>query len=77
MAFLAFCYFYFLETKGRTIEEVSVIFDGPQKAEQLRDAAMEDAAHGVLGTVPETGSPSAEKELKMDEYAMEKVAGKV
>lgn len=34
---IAFAYFFYIETKGRTIEEVSRLFDGKEHAEQIRE----------------------------------------
>ena len=33
---IVFAWFFYIETKGRTIEEVSRLFDGKEQAEQLR-----------------------------------------
>lgn len=46
VAYLIFIYFFFPETKHKTIEEVSVIFDqygkAPTKTSELQQSALED-----------------------------------
>lgn len=46
VAYLIFIYFFFPETKHKTIEEVSVIFDQygkpPEQADELRQTAIEN-----------------------------------
>lgn len=40
-ALIAFAYFFYIETKGRTIEEVSRLFDGKEQADQITAEAEE------------------------------------
>ncbi|KAI8947811.1 hexose transporter [Xylaria longipes] len=45
VVFLVIIYFFFPETKGHSLEDISVLFDGPQALSNLEKAATMDAVH--------------------------------
>lgn len=51
--FFIFAYFFFLETKGYTMEEVGRVFDGKDYVEEVQVHAYD--RDGGVGTEPEMG----------------------
>jgi Na+/melibiose symporter-like transporter len=43
---VAFVYFFFAETSGRTLEELAFLFEDKEFAEAANDAAMKASDHG-------------------------------
>jgi len=50
----AFCYFFIIETKNRTLEETAALFDGDEALEQIAATAAQNA--GVTHDITEKGS---------------------
>jgi hypothetical protein len=44
-----FCWFYILETKQRSLEEISAVFDGKEAVAAIQAAALEDQMGPVSG----------------------------
>lgn len=64
-SFIVIIWFLFPETKGRTLEEIAEVFDGPEQTQQIRRASI---AASVSSIDPELGFKA-----KQESYMVEKV----
>lgn len=64
-SFIVIIWFLFPETKGRTLEEIAEVFDGPEQTQQIRRASI---AASISSIDPEMGY-----KVREDSYVVEKV----
>ena len=64
-AFIVIIWFLFPETKGRTLEEIAEVFDGPEQTQQIRRAS-------IAASISSVDAGMGEK-VRHDSYMVEKV----